>query len=246
MRGRRCWSWSPSRRRVLDIGCGAGRLGEAVKARQQAEVVGIELDEAAAAVARVHLDEVIVGDLERIDPDFPPGSFDAIVCADVLEHLREPERLLKKAREWLVPDGRLIASIPNVRHHSVVRSLLEGNWTYTSEGLLDRTHLRFFTRREIEKLFDRAGFAIAELRFAWAPGETQQDHRPGEMRIGRLHIGGLSHADVNDFHAYQYLAVAPRPGARLRPHLHRDRHPQPARIHPALPGQPPAPDRRAL
>ena len=195
-------------RRILDIGCGAGRLGEALKARQQAEVVGIEFDEAAAAVARLRIDEVWVGDVERLDLDFPPGSFDAIVCADVLEHLRDPDRLLRKARSWLAPDGRLVASIPNVRHHSVVRSLLEGNWTYASEGLLDRTHLRFFTRREIEKLLHRSGFAINEMKWSWAPGESQRDYRPGEIHVGRLHIGGLSDSDTDDFHAYQYLFAA--------------------------------------
>ena len=146
-----------SARRVLDIGCGAGRLGEAIKQRQQASVCGIELDARAAEAARQRLDHVWAGDVERLDIQIAPGSFDAIVCADVLEHLREPGRLLEQAREWLTPDGRLIASIPNVRHHSVVRSLLQGNWTYESAGLLDRTHLRFFTRREIEKLFHRAG-----------------------------------------------------------------------------------------
>ena len=142
-------------RRVLDIGCGAGRLGEAIKRRQQANVSGIEFDARAAAAARQRLDQVWAGDVEQLDLQIPPGSFDAIVCADVLEHLREPAQLLKRAREWLSPDGHLIASIPNVRHHSVIRSLLQGNWTYESAGLLDRTHLRFFTRREIEKLFHR-------------------------------------------------------------------------------------------
>jgi 2-polyprenyl-3-methyl-5-hydroxy-6-metoxy-1,4-benzoquinol methylase len=142
-------------RRVLDVGCGAGRLGEALKGRQQAAVVGIELNEAAAAQARQRLNQVLEGDVECISLPFAPGAFDAIVCGDILEHLREPERLLRRAREWLAPDGRLIASIPNVRHRSVVCSLLQGNWTYESAGLLDHTHLRFFTRREIEKLFFR-------------------------------------------------------------------------------------------
>jgi len=149
-------------RRVLDIGCGAGRLGEAIKQRQGANVSGIEFDARAAAAARQRLDQVWAGDVEQLDLKIPPGSFDAIVCADILEHLRDPVRLLRQSREWLAPGGSLIASIPNVRHHSVVRSLLQGNWTYESAGLLDRTHLRFFTRREIEKLFYRAGFAIGE------------------------------------------------------------------------------------
>ena len=158
-------------RAVLDIGCGAGRLGEAIKGRQPAEVVGIELNEAAATAARRRLDQVFVGDVEVLDLPLPPGRFDAIVCGDILEHLRDPDRLLLKARAWLAPGGSLIASIPNVRHHSVVRSVLEGNWTYESAGLLDRTHLRFFTRREIEKLFFRAGFAIDEMRSVIGPGD---------------------------------------------------------------------------
>jgi O-antigen biosynthesis protein len=195
-------------RRVLDIGCGAGRLGEAIKARQNAEVVGIERDEAAAAVARMRLDEVIVGDVEQLALDFPPGSFDAIVCADILEHLREPERLLQQARSWLAPGGRLVASIPNIRHNSVVRSLLEGNWTYEPAGLLDRTHLRFFTRREVEKLFHRAGFAIDVLRWVGSPIDDPRERRPGEVCAGRLRIGGLSDADADEFYAYQYLAIA--------------------------------------
>ena len=101
------------------------------------------------------------------------GRFGAIVCGDILEHLREPERLLRIARTWLAADGCLIASIPNVRHHSVVGSLLGGNWTYESAGLLDRTHLRFFTRREIEKLFFRSGFAIDEMRSVIGPDDDE-------------------------------------------------------------------------
>ena len=199
-----------SARRVLDIGCGAGRLGEAIKQRQQASVCGIELDARAAEAARQRLDHVWAGDVERLDIQIAPGSFDAIVCADVLEHLREPGRLLEQAREWLSPDGRLIASIPNVRHHSVVRSLLQGNWTYESAGLLDRTHLRFFTRREIEKLFHRAGFAIEGMWSVNGPGDdpSKRNGSAGPVHLGRLCIDGLSHADADEFYTYQFLIRA--------------------------------------
>jgi GT2 family glycosyltransferase/tetratricopeptide (TPR) repeat protein/2-polyprenyl-3-methyl-5-hydroxy-6-metoxy-1,4-benzoquinol methylase len=199
-----------SARTVLDIGCGAGRLGEALKARQECEVVGIEMDEVASRSAREHLDRVLVGDVERMELDFRPGSFNVVVCGDVLEHLRDPDRLLRRSRDWLSPAGRLIASIPNVRHHSVVRSLLEGNWTYESAGLLDRDHVRFFTRREIEKLFFRAGFAISELGCVAGPDDDWPDRqtRRGSVRLGRLHLGGLSDAEAEEFHAYQYLVTA--------------------------------------
>jgi 2-polyprenyl-3-methyl-5-hydroxy-6-metoxy-1,4-benzoquinol methylase len=199
-----------SARRVLDIGCGAGRLGQALKARQPAEVVGIELSEAAAREARNCLDQVLVGDVERLELPFAPVSFDAIVCGDVLEHLREPERLLQRARSWLRPQGCLIASIPNVRHHSVVHALLDGNWTYESAGLLDRTHLAFFTRRDIEQLFQQAGFTITQLALVPGPGyeEWQAQGRPGAVQVGRLNIGGLPPEEAEEFFAYQYLVTA--------------------------------------
>ena len=196
-------------RRVLDIGCGAGRLGEAIKQRQQANVAGIEFDTRAAAAARHRLDHVWSGDVEELDLQIPPGSFDAIVCADVLEHLREPGELLKQAREWLSSEGHLIASIPNVRHHSVIRSLLQGNWTYESAGLLDRTHLRFYTRREIEKLFHRAGFAIEGIWSVNGPGDgPSQRNAAGPVQLGRLSIDGLSQPDADEFYTYQFLIRA--------------------------------------
>jgi GT2 family glycosyltransferase/2-polyprenyl-3-methyl-5-hydroxy-6-metoxy-1,4-benzoquinol methylase len=197
-----------SARRVLDIGCGAGRLGEALKTRQAAEVVGIELDEQAADAARQRLDRVVNGDVEELALEFGPGAFDAIICGDILEHLREPERLLRRAREWLTPDGCLIASIPNVRHHSVICSLLQGNWTYQSAGLLDRTHLRFFTRREIEKIFVRAGFAVEGLWSVNAPGDDPARRHSGHVQLGRLCMNGLSEQDAAELYTYQFLVRA--------------------------------------
>src|SRR6185436_7844996 len=87
-----------------------------------------------------------------------PASLDCIVCADVLEHLRDPERALRLLLRYLAPDGLLVASIPNVRHASVLLPLLvEGRFRYQDEGILDRTHLRFFTLHEIVELLTRAG-----------------------------------------------------------------------------------------
>jgi GT2 family glycosyltransferase/tetratricopeptide (TPR) repeat protein/2-polyprenyl-3-methyl-5-hydroxy-6-metoxy-1,4-benzoquinol methylase len=200
----------PSARHVLEIGCGAGRLGEALKARQPAEVFGVEVQKEAAEAARPRLDQVWNTDVEQLDAAFAPGYFDTIVCGDVLEHLRDPDRVLRRARGWLRPDGRLIASIPNVRHHSVVRGLLAGNWTYEPAGLLDRTHLRFFTRREVEKLFYRAGLTIREWQVVPGPGydEWRERGRPGEVKVGRLHIGGMAREEAEEFYAYQFLVSA--------------------------------------
>jgi GT2 family glycosyltransferase/spore maturation protein CgeB len=202
-------------RRVLDVGCGAGRLGEAIKARQGAEVVGIELAGAAASAALGRLDRVVVGDAERIDPRFGPDDFDCVVCGDVLEHLEDPGAFLRRARGWLSPDGVLVTSLPNARHHQVVAGLLEGNWTYESAGLLDETHLQFFTRRDAIDLLEGAGFRIERVFIVPGPGhaEWRAAGSPGEVRIGRLHITGLPPEEIEEFHAYQFLFEARPRGA---------------------------------
>jgi GT2 family glycosyltransferase/tetratricopeptide (TPR) repeat protein/2-polyprenyl-3-methyl-5-hydroxy-6-metoxy-1,4-benzoquinol methylase len=204
-----------SARSVLEVGCGAGRLGATLKARQGCRITGLEFDAAAAAAARARLDEVHEGDCETMALPFGEGTFDAAICGDVLEHLRDPLALLRKLRGWLRPDGRVVASIPNVRHHTVVSALLAGHWTYEPAGLLDRTHLRFFTRREIEKLLFRAGFDIESVAIVPGPGHAEwaARGRPGEVRIGRLHIGGVPPEEAEEFYAYQYLVVA-RPAER--------------------------------
>jgi len=197
-------------RRVLDIGCGCGRLGESIRRRQNTEVWGVELDPVAASEAARRLDRVVTADIEQDVPELPDHHFDVIVCGDVLEHLRAPDAFLKRCRDWLTAGGRLIASIPNVQHHTVVSALLEGNWTYQPAGLLDEDHVRFFTRREIEKLFFRAGFAIDELGFV--PGEGfdawQRAGSPREIRLGSVTLTDASAERVAGFHAYQYLVRA--------------------------------------
>jgi GT2 family glycosyltransferase/tetratricopeptide (TPR) repeat protein/2-polyprenyl-3-methyl-5-hydroxy-6-metoxy-1,4-benzoquinol methylase len=197
-------------RRILDVGCGAGRLGELLKTRQGAHVTGIEMNPRAAEAARSRVDEVILGDVESAEVAPGEGGFDCVVCADVLEHLRKPERLLSRIGKWLALGGSLVASVPNARHHSVIGGLLEGNWTYQAAGLLDRTHLRFFTRREIEKLFYRAGFEISDWQVVAGPGYQEWDRagRPGSVRVGKLAIEGLPPSEAEEFFAYQYLVKA--------------------------------------
>lgn len=194
-------------RRVLDIGCGSGVLGRALKARQEAEVWGIERDEKIARIAGQRLDRVLCADVEQISEQIPLHYFDAIVCGDVLEHLRHPESLLKRVRQWLTSQGQLIISLPNVRHHSVVSGLLQGDWTYEPAGLLDEDHVRFFTRREIEKLLFRGGFEAESWLRVWGPGD-QPSIDGGSVRIGRLNINGLTPDDAADYYTYQYLVRA--------------------------------------
>ncbi|MCA8990767.1 MAG: glycosyltransferase [Planctomycetaceae bacterium] len=193
--------------RVLDIGCGAGRLGESIKRRQDAHVVGIERDNTAAEIARHRLDEVHSGDICADDFEFPDAEFDCVICADVLEHLRDPESVLRKVSRWLKPGGTLVTSLPNVRNHTVVRSLLAGNWTYESAGLLDEDHVRFFTKREIEKLLFRCGFEIEAFQAVPGDGfaEWERNGRQRQLQIGPFQLHAGSEAEAEEFFAYQYL-----------------------------------------
>jgi 2-polyprenyl-3-methyl-5-hydroxy-6-metoxy-1,4-benzoquinol methylase len=201
-------------RRVLEIGCGTGRLGEALKQRQTCEVVGIELNVDAARKATERVDRVIVGDVERLQPDFTDGSFDCLICADVLEHLVDPAGFLVRARRWLTDDATIVASIPNVRHHSVVGSLIEGNWTYEAAGLLDNTHLHFYTRRDAQDLFIKAGYRVEAARYVPGPGYDQWQQQPDKSRVqaGRTLVMNLPLEEAEEFFVYQFLLCA-RPAA---------------------------------
>ncbi|SFB66784.1 Methyltransferase domain-containing protein [Polaromonas sp. OV174] len=135
--------------RVLEIGCGSGAtLGWLRRDHRASSTVGVEISEAAAQCARAHADEVHCLDFERVELPVANSRFDVILCLDVLEHMVNPWLVIDRlVSRYLAPGGTLIVSLPNVRHYSVVLPLLfQGRWDYQDAGLLDRTHLRFFTR----------------------------------------------------------------------------------------------------
>jgi 2-polyprenyl-3-methyl-5-hydroxy-6-metoxy-1,4-benzoquinol methylase len=152
-------------KRVLDVGCWTGDLGRVLIGRG-CEVSGLEIDPEAAEKARADLETVVVADLETepTSKHFPAASFDTVVFADVLEHLSDPVGALRDAATLLVPDGNIVISIPNVTHGSVRLALLQGRWRYTSTGLLDATHIRFFNRAGVLDMFAEAGLVVDELR----------------------------------------------------------------------------------
>ncbi len=152
-------------KRVLDVGCWTGDLGR-VLIKRGCQVSGLEIDEEAAEKARADLETVVVADLEEAPTSehFPAGSFDVVVFADVLEHLRDPVGVLRDAASLLTPDGKIVISVPNVTHGSVRLALLQGRWTYTDTGLLDATHIRFFNRAGVLEMFTAAGLIVEELR----------------------------------------------------------------------------------
>jgi 2-polyprenyl-3-methyl-5-hydroxy-6-metoxy-1,4-benzoquinol methylase len=151
-------------KRVLDVGCSSGYLARPLVTRG-CTVVGLELDPAAAAEAREVCEEVLVGDVESMELPFEPGSFDVVLCGDLIEHLRDPEAFLARVRPCLKADGRLILTTPNVANWAMRLGLLAGRWTYTERGILDRTHTYLFTRSTLVEMLERSGFRVVELDF---------------------------------------------------------------------------------
>jgi SAM-dependent methyltransferase len=150
--------------RALDVGCSTGYLAQRLTERG-ARVVGIEADPVAAAEARGVCEEVLVGDAESVELPFPPGSFDLVLCGDLLEHLRDPGAFLERIRPLLRPGGRLVLTTPNVANWAMWLGLLAGRWRYTDRGILDRTHVHLFTRRTLVETLERAGYRIGAFDF---------------------------------------------------------------------------------
>lgn len=150
-------------RRVLEIGCWVGHVTEHLVANGN-HVVGVERDPTAADEARQHATRVHVADLDTTAlSTIEDERFDVILLGDVLEHLRDPSTVLRDLVELLEPRGRLVISVPNVAHVDVRLHLLEGRWEYQPDGLLDRTHLRWFTRAGLRALLDEVGFVATQL-----------------------------------------------------------------------------------
>lgn len=150
-------------KKVLDIGCATGRLAEKLR-KKECLVVGIEIDKQLADAAQQRCDKVIMADVEELkEVPFSTGYFDVIVFADILEHLKNPEAVLTNFRKYLSDDGLLIVSIPNVANWTSRLKLLLGRWNYKEYGLLDRTHLRFFTFKTARKLIESSGYKIIDV-----------------------------------------------------------------------------------
>jgi 2-polyprenyl-3-methyl-5-hydroxy-6-metoxy-1,4-benzoquinol methylase len=153
----------PSGTAVLDVGCATGYLASALRARK-CRVWGLDRDADAVAVAAPMYEDIQTLDLDECDRlPWPERFFDVAVCADVVEHVRDPGRALGLVRRYLVPGGRLLLSVPNVAHASVRIPLLFGRFNYRSSGILDDTHVRLFTFRTADALAESAGFRVERL-----------------------------------------------------------------------------------
>jgi 2-polyprenyl-3-methyl-5-hydroxy-6-metoxy-1,4-benzoquinol methylase len=189
---------------VLEIGCAAGGTGAALKsARPGVAITGIELDPELARQAGTRLDRVVVGDAQQMlaELEREGARFDLVLCGDVLEHLVDPWAALCSVRR-LCPDGWAVVSLPNIAHVSTIASLaLRSYWPYRDRGIHDRTHLRFFGRKNLPELFAAAGFE--EVRRVTHHRLLERPHRLNELAdplLARLPI-------VSRLFEYQFLCL---------------------------------------
>jgi 2-polyprenyl-3-methyl-5-hydroxy-6-metoxy-1,4-benzoquinol methylase len=194
-------------RRVLDLGCSSGAVGAALKGRQDAEVIGVEVDPRYATEAERRLDRVVVADLERLaaskDLEANLGCFDCLIAADVLEHLRDPWSALDRFASLLKPQGAAVVSLPNVRYWETYWEIgVRGTFPRRAKGIFDRTHLRWFTLRDAYSLLDQAGLDVHRI-------SHQVRLRPGSTRWDR-HAHWLSRTPLGTFITFQYIILARR------------------------------------
>jgi 2-polyprenyl-3-methyl-5-hydroxy-6-metoxy-1,4-benzoquinol methylase len=151
-------------KKILEVGCAGGMTGKALREKGFDEIVGIEILEEPAQNAKSHYDKLIIGDVEKITLPFEKGHFDCILYGDVLEHLTDPWKLLKDHNALIKTGGIIICSIPNIRHYRIIKRLtIKGEWEYREDGIMDKTHLRFFTIKSIRSLLENSGFEITKI-----------------------------------------------------------------------------------
>lgn len=191
--------------RVMEIGCGMGATALDLKEKYGAEVVGIEINSKVGEIAEHNLDKVIVGDIEQIDvSEQNLGRFDCIICADVLEHLRDPWSLLSKLEKLLSKQGVVIISVPNASNIEVLYELMQGNFIYKDSGILDRTHLRFFTRNTLSTLVQE-GMTLEEIQTTTLNySDEHKQFIDYLQRLGKKFGLNTDHLQTDAF-SYQYL-----------------------------------------
>ena len=199
-----------SGKRVLEVGCAGGHVTRHLVARGN-EVVGIEIDAGAADHAREYAAEVHVADIDLVAPSsLVSGPFDVALLGDVLEHLRHPERVLADVAGLLTDDGELVVSLPHVAHSDVRAMLLFGDWVYQDVGLLDRTHLRWFTRASVRELLASVGFTAVEverIKVGW-----RASYLPFDAELVPTDVQRLIRADPeSDTFQFVVRAVRSRP-----------------------------------
>lgn len=192
---------------LLDLGAAGGELGGAVRDHFQ-RTYGFEFQIDCVPDLRDRFDQVLITDLERVKK--LPAPVDAAVLADVLEHLRDAPALLRLVRGSLAPDGRIFVSVPNIANITVRLGLLFGVFEYRERGILDNTHLRFYTMRTIRREIENAGFHIVAVRGSSIPLRLILTHVPDPLLRAGEKLLTLLTAMWKSLFAYQIVIVAER------------------------------------
>lgn len=202
--------------KVVELGCSSGTFGAKVKERLQVPTyIGIELEPDAAKLAQEKLDQVHIANISTTGPaELGIGTdVDLIVALDVLEHLYNPWDTLTSWVSALRPGGHVLTSIPNVQNITLLQKLVQGRWDYEPEGLLDVTHVRFFTERSVHQLLNGAGLQVIHTTVVTVPTlDTSKLTETGNsIKIQNLSLSNLTRRQVVQLHAYQYLVIARKP-----------------------------------
>jgi len=194
------------KKRVLEFGCSTGRVTAAL-AQRACRVTAIDVDADAAEHARRYADELVILDLDEADLQsaFAGRRWDVALFGDVLEHLRDPLHVLREARGLLEPDGCVVLSVPNVAHADVRIALLAGDFPYGASGLLDRTHLRFFTLDSLTTLLNEAGFLPVDIIRVVIPVFASELARPRDSVAAAVLETIMSDLEAE---SYQYVVRA--------------------------------------
>lgn len=188
---------------VLDVGCGHGIFGKVLKETRAVEIWGVELDEPAAAIAAHQLDYVLSGRFDE-NLNLPVDKFDCILFNDVLEHMVDPYAALLYCKSLLRKDGVVVSSIPNVRYFETMWDLIvKKNWQYADYGILDRTHLRFFTYRSMLSTFQELGYQVQLIEGINSLENQQSRHSRRFKMINRLLFNW-----IQDMRYQQFVVVA--------------------------------------
>jgi 2-polyprenyl-3-methyl-5-hydroxy-6-metoxy-1,4-benzoquinol methylase len=207
----------PPPRRVLDLGCFCGGSGRWLKQRfPDCEVIGIEMLGKAAAMAVQTYDRVIEGTFEQVDfaaEGLMAGSFDAVIAADFLEHIYNPWHALQRVKPLLAPGGAIYVSLPNVRNLNILSALAGGAWRYQGAGILDITHVRFFTLAQASEMLSQTGWLIRDGRLNpdsslsyIVDGKNLEEIKT--LSAGKLKLEGLNPMDVLELMAIQFFIRA--------------------------------------
>ena len=197
-----------SARKILDVGCGAGGFAAEFKTLLQAEVWGVELNQEASAIARGRLDQVFHAPFGP-ELGLPHNYFDCIFFNDVLEHMLEPVAALRLALTLLSETGVVVASIPNIgRFPEVWKLVVRGEWDYKDQGILDKTHLGFYTRKSIAKLFEKSGYEVEKIQGINDFFQIEPDDK--ELWWKYRFLSWLPIRSVREMRHLQYAVVARR------------------------------------